>query len=260
MILLSIIIPTFNAGAKLEASLRSLIDQQAPFHDLEILICDGASTDGTLEIARQWDARDARVKVWSEPDAGIYDGMNKGIARARGQMLYFLGAGDIVRPGVFAALEPLQLHPLLLLHGQVWHPGANVAPDAGANLSAIDLARYNIPHQGAFYGREVFETIGLYNPKYRIYADHDFNFRCWTDKRIETRFWSHIVADFELGGASSSLYDPEFARDWPRIVWRRGGPLAWLAFQISHRVPVEKLGALQKMRAVLRILKARRAQ
>lgn len=246
----SLIIPTFNVELKLPISLRSILEAQAPFADLEILIMDAVSTDATVKIAREWAARDSRIHVWSEPDVGIYDAMNKGIARAQGQFLYFLGAGDVVRPGALQEFSQLpNLHPLLLLHGQVWHEGANVAPDAGANLKAIDLARYNIPHQGAFYGRAIFETVGLYEPRYRIYADHQFNFRCWTDSRVETRFWSHIVADFELGGASSDLNDPQFKRDWPGLVWKRGGILPWFAFQISHRVPVERLGWLQKLRA-----------
>ncbi|MBW3636703.1 MAG: glycosyltransferase [Armatimonadetes bacterium] len=251
--LVSVIIPTFNAEAKLAVSLTSVLEAQTPFSSLEVLVMDGASTDNTLEIARQWAERDSRVKLWSEPDAGIFDGMNKGIARARGQILYFMGAGDVMRPGVLSELEKLpNLHPLLLLHGQVWHEGANVAPDAGADLKLIDLARYDIPHQGAFYGREVFQTVGLYNTKYRIYADRELNWRCWTTPQIEKRFWSRIVADFELGGASSSLYDPEFKRDWPRLVWQRGGPLAWASFQISRRCKPEQMVLLRKLRALLR--------
>ncbi len=251
--LVSVIIPTFNAEAKLPVSLTSVLEAQTPFSSLEVLIMDGNSSDGTLETAREWERRDSRVRVCSEPDKGIYDAMNKGIARAQGRFLYFLGAGDMVRPHILAELETLpDLHPLLLLHGKVWHEGANIGPGAGAVIKKIDLARYNIPHQGAFYGRGVFETVGLYDPRYRIYADHELNWRCWTTPAIETRFWDRVVADFEAGGASSSRYDPEFERDWPRLVWQRGGPLAWASFQISQRYKPEQLVLLQKLRALLR--------
>ena len=260
MPLISIIIPTLNVAAKLQVSLRSVTQLQAPFQDLEVLVMDGASVDETVEVAQRAALVDKRIRVWSEPDNGIFDGMNKGIERAGGRFLYFMGAGDLMHVGVLSELEQLpDLHPLLLLHGQVWHPGANVAPDAGANLKVIDLARYSIPHQGAFYGREIFQVVGLYNPKYRLSADHELNFRCWTDARIETRFWSRIVADFELGGASSSLYDPDFARDWPGLVWKRGGLWPYLAFRASQRTTPQLMNRLRRLRAALKRLKGRRA-
>lgn len=249
----SIIIPTFNVDEKIEASLRSLTEHQAPFENLEVLIIDGASTDNTIQIARDFATRESRIQVWSEPDAGIYDAMNKGITHARGEFLYFLGAGDTVRPGVFVELQQLPgLHPRLLLHGQVWNPGANVAPGAGAGITKFDLARYNIPHQGAFYGREVFAIVGLYEPKYRVCADYELNWRCWTNPRIETRFWNRVVADFELGGVSSAGQDAEFQRDWPAHLWRRGGPKAWLAFQISRRTSPAHMNVLRALKRKLR--------
>jgi glycosyltransferase involved in cell wall biosynthesis len=251
--LVSVILPTFNVEAKVAASIRSALEDQSPFRDVEVLVLDGQSTDSTLAIVREMAEQDPRIKLWSEPDAGIYDAMNKGIARANGKMLYFMGAGDTLRASVFEKLAALpHLHPLLLLHGNVWHEGANITPGVGEALKAIDLARYNIPHQGAFYGRGVFDEVGGYNNDYRIYGDHELNWRCWTNSKIETRYWDYIVADFEGGGASSSLYDPNFKRDWPGHVWRRGGLLPWLSFQISVRFKPEQLRGLQKIRALLR--------
>lgn len=251
---ISIILPTFNVAHKVAGSLRSALEMQAPFTAVEVLIIDGASSDGTIQIVREWAARDPRIKLWSEPDKGIYDAMNKGIARAQGQMLYFMGAGDKLRAGVLAELEKLpNLHPHLLLYGRIWFEGANA--EYGATmmpLTRIDLARRNIPHQGAFYGRGVFETVGLYDNQYRIYADHELNWRCWTNPAIETRVWDYMVADFEAGGASSSCYDPAFKRDWPRLVWRGGGLMAWASFKISERFKPEQLVWLRRLRTFIR--------
>lgn len=96
--LFSIITVTFNAREALEVTAKSVSNQT--FGDWEHLIVDGASTDGTVGIAREYasqvnkSAGLLKVKVSSEPDKGIYDAMNKGLSRANGQYLIFLNAGD----------------------------------------------------------------------------------------------------------------------------------------------------------------------
>lgn len=86
----SIIIPTYNSSATLGQALNSIIEQS--FKDFEILIMDGASSDKTVAIAQK--INDPRISIYSEPDSGVYDAMNKGIARARGEWVYFLGSDD----------------------------------------------------------------------------------------------------------------------------------------------------------------------
>jgi glycosyltransferase involved in cell wall biosynthesis len=251
--LVSVILPTFNVAGKVGASIRSALEDQLPFIDVEVIVMDGKSTDGTLEVIREMAKQDERIKLWSEPDKGIYDAMNKGIGLAKGKFLYFLGAGDKLHPKVLEAFaaQP-NLHSLLLLHGNIGSNGINALPGITGQLKTIDLARYNIPHQGAFYGVDIFKEVGVYNNDYRIYGDHELNWRCWTNSKIEKRYWDYIVADFEGGGASASLYDPNFKRDWPGHVWRRGGFLPWLSFQISVRFKPEQLKFLQKIRALMR--------
>lgn len=247
--LISIIIPTFNAGSKLNASLRSALDAQAPFDAVEVLILDGVSTDDTVAIARGWAARDARVQVWSEPDRGVYDAMNRGIARARGQMLYFLGAGDCLRPGVLQGVAATGPDARTLVYGPVWlvHGQCNY----GTRFELCDLARRNIPHQGAFYGRGVFELIGNYNLAYPVFADHELNWRCFSSSKIKTRFLDLIVADYEGGGLSDTRADPRFERDFPRLVWQSGGLTPWLCLQLFKHLPPERLRLLGTLRARL---------
>jgi len=92
--LLTIVIPTFRAERTLQASLDSVLGQD--LRDLEVLIMDGGSQDGTNAIALAAAASDPRVYFFSEPDKGVYDAMNKGIARARGAWIYFLGSDDVL--------------------------------------------------------------------------------------------------------------------------------------------------------------------
>ena len=88
--LFSIITVTWNAAAVIKPTLDSV--QRQTSSDYEVLIIDGASTDDTLAIVRQ--ASIANLRIFSEPDNGLYDAMNKGIAQARGRYLIFLNAGE----------------------------------------------------------------------------------------------------------------------------------------------------------------------
>ena len=89
---LSIILPTFNCDKVIRHCIESIVGQE--FHDWELLVMDGMSRDGTLEIVRQYSSKDSRIRVYSEPDNGIYDAMNKGIDKSQGEWLYFMGSDD----------------------------------------------------------------------------------------------------------------------------------------------------------------------
>src|SRR4051812_32065996 len=90
MILVSIVVPTFNARDTLKQCLDSVIGQTFP--GKEIIVVDGGSTDGTIDLIKSYGPR---IESWlSEPDRGVFDAFNKGIKRARGRWLYFLGSDD----------------------------------------------------------------------------------------------------------------------------------------------------------------------
>src|SRR5580693_3513958 len=92
---ISIIIVTYNAAATLQVCLESIYSQS--YKDLEIIVIDGQSTDGTVDILKQ---NTARLAYWkSEKDEGVYDAMNKGVKHLTGQWVYFLGADDELLPG-----------------------------------------------------------------------------------------------------------------------------------------------------------------
>lgn len=251
MVSFSVIIPTFNVEDKIADSLRSALDAQAPFEEVEVLVMDGASTDNTVRIAREWAARDSRVQVWSEPDKGLYDAMNKGVARATGQMLYFLGAGDTLHPGALGQVATASgdWHGRLLIYGKVWFPEEGC--EYGTRFELCDLARRNLPHQATFYGHEIFELVGGYNLNYPIYADHEFNWRCFIAPGVETRFVDLVLADYEGGGLSAQRTDAQFMLDWPRLVWKGGGFTPWLCLQLYRRFPPERLRVLGTLRALV---------
>lgn len=88
---ISIVTVTYNCASLIEATLESILQQDYPH--LELLVIDGGSTDGTLEIVERY--RDHIAVLISEKDKGIYDAMNKGIRHATGEWLFFLNAGDV---------------------------------------------------------------------------------------------------------------------------------------------------------------------
>ena len=240
--LFSIIIPTFNVESKLAASLDSILGQQNA--NWEILIMDGASTDGTLEIARHLAARDARVQVWSAPDAGVYDAMNKGVARAQGEFVYFLGAGDKMRAGVLdqvAAQLPPRGDRLRYVYGQMWVP-EGYAYDGPFTVSKLRLE--NIGHQAIFFEREIFDLLGGYDLRYPHFSDYVFNFKCWGDKRIKPHYLDLIIADYE-GDGISARGDENFRTDRDELVRKYLGLRQYLTMKASHVIPP---GVRQKIR------------
>src|SRR5947207_7741081 len=195
--LFSIITPTLNPGRKLEDTIKSVLSQNEEL--FEYIIVDGGSTDETLNIIGQYGEG---IKWISEGDRGPYDSMNKGIRMATGDYLYFLGAGDLLRPNI---LEKLQKYipnaPLTFIYGNVY-----VVDTQTAYLGEVDeekIRHSNICHQASFYERTIFDVKGLFDLKYRMLADWAFNIQCFADERIERIYVAELIADVEGGGIST---------------------------------------------------------
>ena len=207
---LSIIIPTRQAERTLKVALDSILEQS--FANLEILVMDSVSTDNTLAIAREAADGDGRVLVFSEPDKGVYDAMNKGIQRARGEWVYFLGSDDRlhdekVLKDVFSLPDKDGYD---LLYGNVVGPSYRGAYDGVFTYEKL-LIR-NVSHQACFYRRSLFVRLGDYKLRYRAYADWEFNIRCFSDPRVRIRFVDRVIASFGPGGLSSR-HDVPFLKE-----------------------------------------------
>ena len=216
--LISVIITTFNSGAKIAATLASVLSQKKDLY--EFLVIDGGSNDDTLA---QLHAQGPALRYLSEPDEGIYDAMNKGIRLTSGEFLYFLGAGDRLLPGVLEAVAAEirklpsqgQTSRPTLLYGNVDLSDYNRPYDGRFNR--FKLLRRNICHQAVFYQRSVFDRLGFYNTKYPSLADWEFNIRCFNDPNIRKRYIPLRIADYEGGGKSITAPDPAFYADFPLI-------------------------------------------
>ena len=216
--LLSIVTPVFNGGEKIAATLTSVFDQDSSLFEYHVV--DGGSVDGTLDIVRR-DAPEA--DLISEPDASVYDAVNKGIARSRGRFVYVIGAGDVLRPGVLAKLaRRLESMPAnSIVYGNVYWVSRKRVYDGV--FTKRDLTTHCICHQAMFIDRSVFELLGAYDLRYPISADWHFNIRCFSDPRIFVQYVDEIVADYEGNGISDTGYDHAFQSDLPGLIRRSFG-------------------------------------
>jgi glycosyltransferase involved in cell wall biosynthesis len=214
---LSIIVPTLNSINRIERCLDSIASQS--FNDYEVVIQDGASSDGTIEQVRRFIESHSSldVRAASERDKGAYDAMNRGMRRARGQWIYFLGSDDELRDGgvLEAMMHACNAADHDVVYGNVRVVGnANWAKNGDiydGPFSLDKLLRKNICHQAIFYRSRLLRNIGEFNPNYRICADWDLNLRSWGKTKF--KYVDVVVANFHAGGVSSVGSDEQFKKD-----------------------------------------------
>jgi len=193
--LLSIIVVCRNPGTALRTALASVQAQTAA---AEVIVIDGASTDGTaawLETQRGHFAA-----LVSEPDGGVYDAMNKGVAHARGEWILFLGADDrLAADGVLAEAARwldrtdagVAAGEIAYTDGRVYRMRSRVNP----------IARNFVHHQGAFYRRPLFAEQGAFDASLAVMADYEMNLRLWK-RRVAFKPLPLRIAVCGAGGLS----------------------------------------------------------
>ncbi|GHT05541.1 glycosyl transferase [Bacteroidia bacterium] len=168
---LSIITVNLNNAAGLEKTIQSVVCQE--FTDYEYIIIDGNSTDSSVEIIQQY--ADA-IHYWvSEPDQGIYQAMNKGIAQASGEYIIFMNSGDcLINPQTLKKVFSKE-HTADLLTGSIIFdekiPRRESIPD---KITFYYFKTSTIWHQSTFTKRELFYEIGFYDEQLKISSDWKF--------------------------------------------------------------------------------------
>ena len=207
----SIITVTKNAAATLERSIQSVAKQQHRPRDY--IIVDGASSDGTSAIVDRY--RDSITHFISEPDQGIYDAMNKGLALARGDFVHFLGADDslIDDRALADVAEALDRAPCDLLYGgiEVRFADGRVVPfmPPPPEDALTFMIRGCLPHQASFASRRAFDLAGKFDTRYRIAGDYDWFLRVLTRGDLVTRRIERSIASYQMGGLSNRLRDSQ---------------------------------------------------
>ena len=193
--LLSIVTVTKDAAGTVARAAESL-GRPLP-EGIEYILKDAGSSDGTCEVVRG--IQPAAVVVQS-PDRGIYDAMNQGWARARGEYVMFLNADDRYLPGALEEImRDLRANPDAgILHGCIRVNGRKFGPAQG--VSSFHGAR--IFHPASAIRRSLLERLGGFDPQWKICADLDFFLRAKESGAV-FRFVDREITDFALGGVST---------------------------------------------------------
>lgn len=200
--LISVVTVCYNAAATIEQTLLSVLGQTYPH--VEYIIIDGGSTDGTVDIIKKYADR---LAYWvSEPDKGIYDAMNKGIAVATGEWINFLNAGDwYVEQEVLDKVSAHLTDDADIVYGDLlksYKSGKYVGkPIPIDHMEKIMVS----PHPSSFIKTELIKQCP-YNTKFRSSADYDFFYKAYKNGR-KFKYMNVLVTDFdaEVGFSKSNF-------------------------------------------------------
>ncbi|HVI72661.1 MAG TPA: glycosyltransferase family 2 protein, partial [Pyrinomonadaceae bacterium] len=184
--LVTVITVVFNGAKTLEQAILSVITRS--YDNIEFIIIDGGSTDGTLDIIRKYEHA---IDYWvSEPDKGTYDAMNKALDVALGERIYFLGCDDLLVNNL-RDIAPLFRNRDVLYYGDVYMIHRHRLYDGAFN--GCKLVVRNICQQAIFYPRAVFEKY-RFDTRYQTLADYHLNMSCYADPNLSLTYVPELVA------------------------------------------------------------------
>ena len=226
---ISIVIVTYNAAGTLQNCLDSIYSQKYP--GLKIIIIDGNSTDGTIDIIK---ANLTKIYYWkSEPDNGVYDAMNKATKHLSGDWVYFLGADDELTPG-FSDMALELKDPATIYYGNVFAEGGKRVGE----LTRYRFAKFGPYHQAIIYPKSVFDQY-QYNTKYKISADFALTLQLCGDRHYHFAYKDHVLANFNHTGLSGQNIDHAFVKDKPGLIFKYFGLKTGIRYLI-HRYKNKK--------------------
>ena len=241
--LISIVTPSFNQAQFLERTMRSVLEQDYP--RLEYIVIDGGSTDGSVEIIRQY--ADRLAYHVSEPDRGQSHALNKGLARATGEIIGWLNSDDLYCPGALRqAAEWLMRHP----HSEACYGRLYIIDEADCIIDAhwagppdpacTFYVGMDVHQQALFWRRSLMERIGLMDESLKFSMDLDFVLRLLLAGRVG-RVRRFLGMFREHGAAKTSTMLEVCRRENRMLTERYAGQFAaanrrWLQARRSARL------------------------
>ena len=224
---ISVITATYNSAATVNDTLTAVCRQDFP--DIEHIIVDGRSTDGTLGIVAGFPHI---ARIISEKDEGIYDAMNKGIRMATGDVIGILNSDDVyIGDDVLSTVARAFADPAVMT---VYADLQYVHPD---NLDRIQRTwitgpfrkssfyyGWMPPHPTFFVRREVYDRIGLFNTDLRSAADYELMLRILLKFGLSTHYIPRVIVKMRAGGVSNAtLFNRLRANREDRLAWKLNG-------------------------------------
>lgn len=206
---ITVITVAYNSAKTIEDTLNSVAVQTYP--NVEYIVVDGASTDETLTFVRNY--RNPNIRLVSEPDKGIYDAMNKGLALASGEVVGFLNSDDFYADA--SVLEKIanafQDPAVDVCYADLVY----VTPDnsrvvrywKSKQFTKGDFAKGWCPAHPTFYVRKsVIERLGLFDQSYKLAADVEFMMRYLERGQVRVAYIPHVLVRMRLGGATNQSW------------------------------------------------------
>lgn len=229
----SIITVCYNCRAEIEPTIRSVLSQS--ISDYEYLIIDGASGDGTAEIAKEYADNHSHVSLVSEPDNGIYDAMNKGVRFAKGDYILFMNAGDTFYSDTVleSAKKIIEKDRADIYYGDVIKEGSVVRQNQKLTRFRLVYMERMLCHQSIFAKSNQWNEQP-FDLNLKICADRE-----WLVERIQekasTRYMPNlIVCDYDTTGVSSNF--SAYQGDSLKIARKHGGNKAVLFVKVKRAV------------------------
>ena len=205
---ISVITVCYNSAGTIAETIESVLSQDYP--NLEYIIVDGVSTDGTLEIVRSFGSK--ITKIVSEPDKGLYDAMNKGIGLATGDIIGIINSDDIYANNcVFSDVVHAFVEKKVdVVYGDLYYFKSGF-PDVAlryyrGGVFSIKRVTYGLmpPHPTFFIKRIVYEKFGRFDTRYTLSADFDLILRFLGVHKVSFEYIPEILVKMRTGGKSTS--------------------------------------------------------
>lgn len=199
MIRVSVVTPAYNSAATIARCVSSIKAQT--YQNIEHIVIDGGSTDGTVELLHE-----LGVRCISEPDAGIYHAMNKGVRMASGEIIHILNSDDWYSDNEVVAtmVQLMESGNYDLCHAQISQVDAlgNEVCVNGVNVDKSQLLKkMKVAHPSCFVRASVYQRFGDFSQGFRIAGDYDFILRVWG--KVSVGFLPKRIVQMQMDGMSS---------------------------------------------------------
>jgi glycosyltransferase involved in cell wall biosynthesis len=241
---ISTITVTFNCAELVHECLASVSEQS--HDDVEHVVIDGASTDGTLDVLQAH--RGSLAVLVSEPDSGIYDALNKGIVRTDGEVVGLLHADDLYADSeVLARVAEAFVDPEVdavygdLVYVSKSDPSRVIRGWRAGEFSPARLRwGWMPPHPALFLRRSLYERFGLFDTRYRIAADYDLMLRILSQLSGKVVYLPEVLVRMRMGGVSNRSLSNIVRKSWEDyqvLRTNRVGGLGALAWKNLSKLP-----------------------
>ena len=221
---ISVVTVVRNDCAHIEETMNSVLEQTGCGFEVEYVVIDGASTDGTVEVIEKYAPRLAYFV--SEKDSGIYNAMNKGISKCTGDVIGMINSGDRYLPGALDTVaEAFRAHGAFdrIFWGDVVYEHRGVVKGFREKKRYIGAFA---PHPSMFVPRCIYEKIGTYDESFRLLGDYDFMYRAVNAEKIEPLYVPRNIA-YYLEDGLSDRYVLQCLKDELTVKIRYGQNPLW---------------------------------